>query len=204
MKHSRKWITIRVLVAVVIVAVFAVSTGGVTSAHYATGIYIWGDSQGQQQMDPMNVVFYNDGYWDDAYDHTESHLGWDHGGGATMYFYDHAAFRAHHGQRASAGVLSGSRLHIRFRQGENSDPTWGTYSQAAVHKDEMKWCGWPPFGHVAVDFDDVRDDVMAAFKNAGDGHGNPGLVWNDNTEGSPQCDGSSPSGDGYTTWIYMP
>lgn len=169
----------------------------IASAHYNTGRYIYADG-GATQKDPMNVTFYNNATWGNSVTHVEHHLGWTNATGSDMWFWDHDAFRKQHTHRASGcGICN--RNHMRFRQGEDADATWGTYTAAAVHYERLRWCG-----HVATDFDGPRNNVVNAFKGQ-PGHGDELWANNNNTDPSPQCDGTQPrSLDGKTAWLRIP
>ena len=122
-----------------------------------------------------------------------------------MKFFEHQQWLDHDAQSADNCFICSPRHHIRFKQGLDADAIWGTYTSAAVHFEETHGC-FPVPMHVAIDFDGPRDAVWNTMfqQNPVDHSGQYNAV-NNNTNPSPQCDGSQPhSIDGFTRWIRVP
>lgn len=200
MSNARKSVVI-----VVSLLLSAAAFVGVVSAHYYTGIYIY---EGGAQKDPMNLTFYSNATLSGAVDHVVHHeVTWTDDRGGPAQFWDHDAFRDAQAQRGEC--VECNRPHIRFLQGADADSTWGTYTVAAAHYENVVYfvggCG--AFNHVVIDFDGQRDQVQRIMHNSDPGdHPDWDLyAYNNNTAPSPQCDGSMPqSNDGLTAWQNIP
>lgn len=185
------------------------SVMGLAIAHYDTGKYTFRYSGCATQEDPMNITFYQNATAVNVDSHVVDHMGWTDPNGGEAYFSDNAqCLKVPDGSlgiQRTSGLVGTSRDHTRFRQGIYDDSTWGTYSAAAVHHEEVRVCSiMPPINHVATDFDGPRNSVVAAFRNK-PGHGTELWAINNNTDVSPQCDGSMPrSIDGKTAWLKVP
>lgn len=181
-------------------------------AHYSPGNYIY---QGGQQKDPTNITFYSTDYynpavppgnatWQASVEHVVHHLGtWTNTQGGLMQFWDHGAYRDQHAQRGEC--VECNRYHVRFRQGEDADASWGTYTVASVHFDELRYfCGGQPVNHVATGFDSPRDTLAYSMASSGGYHPPPYSAYNNNTDPSPQCDGrQTRSVDGVAQWVWI-
>lgn len=177
--------------------VFA-SALAVVEAHYDTGIYLYGNISCLAQKDPMNVTFYRNATAANSVEHLQFHMNWTNTDGSTMYFWDHSGCRAVPdgtlGIQRASDVNNSSRYHTRVRQGTDSDATWGVYSAAGAHWDELVWCG-----HEGRDFDQTRDLIVANFLAD---HGAALWVNNNNTQKAQQCNGVwTGSADGRTAWL---
>lgn len=158
------------------------------------------------QLDPVNLVFYNQASWSATASQIQYHMGWTNTQGTGFWFkWTHGdKCRPQGTQRASAG-LSSSRYHVRIGQPDHGDPTWGTYSSGSAHYEQYKGCYLPPWedGHVVVSggYNNGRDAIGLTFYFAG--HEVLSAYWG-NTGGVRQCDLSSPNSDGWSTWIRIP
>ncbi|MFN8526563.1 MAG: hypothetical protein U0821_25960 [Chloroflexota bacterium] len=91
-----------------------------------------------------------------------------------MQFYDHDIYHPMDFQQSNGPVISGNKLHIRFKEGVDIDPSSGTYTAAATHRDmlieevapgEFEACA----GHIGTQYDasrnEVRDTLSANHPN---------------------------------------
>lgn len=196
-KTAARWQALAWVIGCLLVFFSAFS---VAEAHYSTGIYIYGNSTCTQQKDPMNLTFYTNATSGNSVTHIQHHMNWFDTSGSTMYFWDHSqcvpspSGDSQGMQRASGSV---DRWHIRVRQGQDSDATWGVYSAAAAHYEVFIYCG-----HYSDNFDEARENIVSGFKAA---HGDALYANNNNTGWVPQCNGGNTrSIDGKTAWISIP
>ncbi|MCH7699850.1 MAG: hypothetical protein IH865_12995 [Chloroflexi bacterium] len=127
--------------------------------------YLWDGACGSGSRDqPVNIVFAGVDSADDLMAHFgDQLLEWDSQGGSVFRFsQDDGSCENQDFQRATAGVISLSRDHIRFKRGHAADTTYGGYYLAAAHHDTL--C---IVFHEGILFDDVRDTIAAAFESGG-------------------------------------
>jgi len=205
---------IRAILSSVSVLVAVLATSSIVSAHYSAGQYIYTLDNGGEWKDPVNLVFYSiDAYnpsvpsgwasFGQSVFHVYHHMNWWDHTGSTMLFYDHGFLYNHDDQLADGFLLDWPRQHIRFKEGADADPSWGEYTTAAVHYEDTHICTDGVPRHVAIDFDGKRDFVWS-WMNQQDPVNHSGMytAFSNNTNVSPQCDGSNPhSVDGYVRWI---
>jgi hypothetical protein len=185
-------------------------------AHFARGLYSRSTSDctsSTNLLDPVMVVFYNNGQAPAIRTHVEHHLGWTNQEGRGQWYKIHedptvCGKNIEASQRASAcGTCD--RYHIRFKETYHSDATWGATSLATPHHEEwvrFNGCGITG-GHAVFEpygFQDGRTVVYNQFVPRG-GHVHGGTaVWG-NTAQMQQCDGAwVGSLDGYVEFIRIP
>lgn len=148
------------------------------------------------RADPVNLVFESPAIGvssDDAVAAVTSVLGWYEVTGEQMAFRDAGTSRPV-GRHLGLDLGGGARLHMRIARVEAGDTSIRVL--AAVHRDEPATCG-----HVGRAFDEVRDQVARAFRDAG--YLVTELSPGNNASGQ-HCDGSRTPGDGRAIVIRLP
>lgn len=137
---------------------------------------------------PVHLVFVNTAGLGETLRHFQHHLrNWAGCHHARFLFEDHGIRLGQQSERCRGlGILEDT--HVRFAQGQGTDPELGDYTLASAHRDQTVSCG-----HRGQDFDEIRNEIVAAF--IAGGH-RVDLVFVGNTDALEQCDGSAPSGDG--------
>jgi hypothetical protein len=126
---------------------------------------------GDDWADPVNVLYRDNGDNDRSVNHFMAHIGWSNQEGSWMYLWHHNQFcQALTAQRASGSGTS-SRDHIRFFNVNDSDPTYGLWTAAAIHFDQV--CG---LTHTGRSFNIERDNLVSAFNGAPD-HPSDTIQW---------------------------
>lgn len=173
---------------------FTIGSSQTAQADVSFGLYIR-DSGLSVNKDPINLAFTGNGTLSSTLTHFADHTGWTDEGGTTMYFQDHGSWEAHQAQRASR-CLACTRDHIRFNQSNDAGPLgWGTWTMAAVHFEEITWCG-----HASKNFDNPRNSIESVFD---DTHNTVWDYWG-GTATSQQCDSTYVGGDGWIVRADIP
>lgn len=145
------------------------------------------------RKDPVNVLFDLNGSLNNTLEHVWHHLAWCDCAGNNMLFWEHGVGEWDQAQRGSDAVWAPyGRHHMRYNQGNDWEPYWGTWTMGPTHYEEVSWCG-----HASRSFDNSRSAVVNQFATAHSW----GWLWKDNRLASQQCDGSWVAGDGYIAWI---
>lgn len=221
----------QITILVIAVSGVALLSASAVLAHFRSGNYISGDSQGKVETDPRNIVFYQNATWQNAKAHALHHdPRYGQHGSAPAWFKDHGAWDQADDYLTTGGWLDlvhvgELRDHIRFEQGDDPDQQWGTWTAAAIHHEVTSicliWlpgcqfcdqhgicvpinCPVPRPAHVVIPngFDGPRDNLVRLFQPA---HG--AEIWkrHNNRNGSQQCDGTWPhSSDGRVAFIEIP
>jgi hypothetical protein len=136
--------------------VAALTFAAAASAHFDTaGKYTQTGcpGNGSNQVDPINIVFYNWGTWDRGQNNLEYHAGWRDGSGGTQYC----------GHAVDANGPSGSgfdqgRREVRIRVGDAAGHSW--YTQNWGNTNNFQQC----------DGDWARSDGIVTFINLHQGY----------------------------------
>lgn len=143
-----------------------------------------------QRADPVNIIF-RAGHPDQVLAAVRRVLGWHTIAGGPMSFQIGGA-EAATAHQLGFEMGNGGRVHLRIA-GATLFNEQGSYVAVAVHRDETVKCG-----HVGRGFDELRDQVVRAFRAAG----YPvTLTLVDNNRSGPHCDGSITPGDGVVAVI---
>jgi hypothetical protein len=183
-------------------ATLALAFAASASAHFDSGLYTHNSCPGttSNQVDPINIVYYDWGTWDRSASQTQSHTGWSDTGGSNQTFVDHGNCYNMVTQRAS-GSTSSTRNHIRFHGIHYDDFLhWTTVGDA--HHEDFTWCGHAvdANGPSGSGFDQGRNTLRQYFVNAGHTWY---PAWWGNSNNMRQCDGDYASSDGYTYYIHL-
>lgn len=142
--------------------------------------------------DPVNVIVVGQGDADAVADRLADVLRWVRVPGSDMAFVDRGQTRWANVQLGTAGE-AGFRKHIRLAGGAAESPRWGAYTLASVHHDLVVPCG-----HVGLGFDEERDALAFAMRNAG----YPlSWVYVGNDGPVEHCNGTESRGDGWAAVI---
>lgn len=162
----------------------------VATADLQIQTYIYRDSQGNDQADPVNLLFVGNAVDTYVDAHIASLVGWTYSSGGTMYFDDHGGLQVQDYQRTSAPFWE-DHHHVRIEYADDSGQEWygfyiGYYTAGAAHFDELAAC---MSIHVASDFDGSRDEVADPFESQSH-HVTDLDEWYyvGNHDPSPQCD----------------
>ena len=168
--------------------------------------YLWDGVCGTgAPKQPVNIVFADVDSETELRDHFLDHLpGWNHESGANLNFsQDDASCAVQDFQLATAGGLSLSRDHIRFKGGHASDLAYGEYYLAAPHRDSTELCLGSLFvpHHEGTSFNLIRDLIAAAFEA-----GAHRVHWISvgNTDPASELCLTDQAGDGLVAVIWIP
>lgn len=160
----------------------------------------------ENQVDPINDVFFGSGTADRVLNHIRFHTGWSDTSGSTQYFSSESVCGAMYGQRAS-GASWQSRFHIRVRRTYDDDATWGITSRGDAHHEDFVWyCGHAVdkgglSNGLSSGFDQGRRAIYDAFYGA---HAYAGATYWGNTREFKQCDGDYAGSNGNVGWWRIP
>lgn len=170
----------------------------------------WGRTD---EVDPISVVFYNNGSLSQTHYHAHYDSVWavHDSVGNPQYFYDHYPCDIQDGQDAD-DLFFTSRLHMRYETGAEWDPSWGTYTLATPHEEQVVLDGGnfvchavlseanhPPGGFVLAKWDIGWD--WHNWNNGGGLHYLAGSMWWGNTSEFQQCNGKWAGNDGWVDYI---
>ena len=168
-----------------------------------TASYAFTNSGCTNKVDPISVVFYWDASISAMHQHAHQHGGWVYHDGTFQYFFDHSCF-GQDAQDASNPSWS-ARYHMRYLW--NGDPTWGTYTLATPHHEDLLTCGHavdansnePPGGFVMAKWDIGWN--WHNWNNGGGSHYFQGSHWWGNNISFTQCDNEQASNDGWVDYV---
>lgn len=180
-------------------------SAGVSHSHY----YTHSSSSCSGHVDPIDDVFVVGGFASWVDNHAGHHGGWTYSDGSDQWFAAHICWKQDQQAASNSQWDPRGRYHMRIGYGysasggNDSDPTWGYWSAADAHHEDVDWCGHtvddnlfePPGG-----FNMGRNDIYKNWVQSGAhtyrlfGH------WG-NTARFTQCAGSVAWSDGYVDYI---
>lgn len=172
------------------------------SAHFDSGQYSHNSSGCNSPVNPVSMVFYNQGTADNAIYHVYHHSGWD---GTVIeqgqYFASiyHLVCRFQNGASADGYVFE-TRHHVRFRQSYDADGTFGITTVGTPHFEKKVGCGHAvyPTSNGVSGFDTARRDLGDSM-GAG-GHNTWYVGWG-NTQNFTQCNGWIAASNGNVRYV---
>ncbi|MEX2227225.1 MAG: hypothetical protein WEB52_12340 [Dehalococcoidia bacterium] len=174
-------------------------------------------SDSSQYVDPINVIYAENGSWPSVESHAGQHGGWNSHDGSEQWFQELDNCYPMHGQSASGPNWQfPGRFHMRYRQGSNSIAGYGIISVADAHHEDLGQCiimGIEVPAHV-VDhnsdnagesgFDMGKEDIIQNWGVGGTGHTPRDYIYLRNIMLMKQCDQAYSWGDGYAVIVPIP
>lgn len=169
---------------------------GAGQVGHARADFYWGNyiSSG----DPINLIFDINGSLANSRTLVEQYLLWSSADGSNQLFPDHSDTPVENTEdQRNSGCCN--QYHVRFNQGnDDGGPSWGTWTMAPAHHENVVWCDNGLPGHAVDTFDGARDTVVQNFQSR---QYTTGRIYRTLNAASRQCDGTSVAGDGYYWWI---